>query len=153
MYPVLLFIHSWLRYVVSGFGVWLLVSSALRLGAQAAWSERNERVQVLFLAVLDTQFLIGLALYFVFSPISSAALHNFGAAMKDAQLRFFGVEHITTMLIAVVVAHVGRARSKRKTGSARPRSVLITQCVWLLLTALAIPWPGLDVARPLFRAF
>jgi hypothetical protein len=153
MYPVLLFIHSWLRYFVLGFGIWLLVSSALRLAARSAWSERNERVHVLFLAILDTQFLIGLALYFVFSPITSAAMHNFGAAMKDAQLRFFGVEHITTMLIALIVAHVGRVRSKRKAGSARPRSVLITQLVWLLLTAAAIPWPGIDVARPLFRAF
>lgn len=153
MYPVLLFIHSWLRYFVLGFGIWLLVSCVLGFAARAAWTERNERIQVLFLAVLDTQFLIGLALYFVFSPISSAAMHNMGAAMKDPQLRFFGVEHITTMLIAVVVAHVGRVRSKRKTGSARPKSVLITQAVWLLLTFLAIPWPWLDVARPLFRAF
>jgi hypothetical protein len=153
MYPVLLFIHSWLRYFVLGFGAWLLVSSALTLAARSGWSERNERLHVLFLALLDAQFLIGLTLYIFLSPITAAAMHNFGAAMKDPQLRFFGVEHVTTMLIAVVVAHIGRARSKRKTGTARQRSVLITQAVWLLLTAAAIPWPGIDVARPLFRMF
>jgi hypothetical protein len=55
------------------------------------------------------------------------------------------------MLIAITVAHLGRVRSKRKTGPARSRSVAITQAVWLVLTLLAIPWPGLDVARPLLR--
>jgi hypothetical protein len=66
-------------------------------------------------------------------------------------LRFFGVEHIATMLIAVAVAHVGRVRSKRKQGAARYRSTLVFQSIWLLLTLAAIPWPGLDIARPLFR--
>jgi hypothetical protein len=71
--------------------------------------------------------------------------------MKDAQLRFFSVEHFATMLIAVAVAHVGRVRSKRREGRLRYRSTVITQTLWLVLTLIAIPWPGLDVARPIFR--
>ena len=110
-----------------------------------------ERLHIAFISVLDVQLLLGLTLYFVLSPITAAAMHHFGAAMKDAQLRFFGVEHIFTMLLAIAVAHIGRIRSKRKTGSARHRSVLITQAFWLLITLAAIPWPGLDIARPLFR--
>jgi hypothetical protein len=31
--------------------------------------------------------------------------------MKLAPLRFFGVEHVSSMLIAIDVLHVGRARS------------------------------------------
>jgi hypothetical protein len=46
---------------------------------------------------------------------------------------------------------VGRARTKRREGRARYRTTLITQSLWLLLTLAAIPWPGLDIARPLFR--
>jgi len=152
MYSVVLFIHSWLRYLVLGFGLWLLIACARNVRA-SEWAPRQERLHVRFLAVLDTQFLLGLLLYFVWSPISAAARANLALAMKDAQLRFFGVEHIATMLIAVIVAHLARARSKRKSGSARYVSVLITQCVWLLLTLAAIPWPGLDIARPLFRAW
>lgn len=150
MYSVVLFTHSWLRYLVFGFGIALLVLCARGL-QRAAWTERQERIHVLFTAVLDVQFLLGLLLYFKLSPYSQAALANMGAAMKDPTLRFFGVEHMATMLIALIVAHVGRARSKRKQGKARVKSVLITQSVWLLLTLAAIPWPGLDVGRPLFR--
>jgi uncharacterized membrane protein YozB (DUF420 family) len=150
MYSVVLFTHSWLRYLVLGLGIGLIVLCARHLSG-GHWTEKHERVHVLFVAILDVQFLLGLLLYFKLSPYSQAALANMGAAMKDPTLRFFGVEHIATMLIAVVVAHVGRARSKRKQGKAHFKSVLITQSVWLLLTLAAIPWPALDIGRPLFR--
>jgi hypothetical protein len=151
MYIAVLFIHSWLRYVVLFLGAWLLVASARGLRGGGTWSPSDERLHVGFLAVLDSQLLLGLSLYFVLSPISAAARVNMALAMKDPHLRFFGVEHIATMLIAIVLAHVGRVRAKRKHGRARYRSTLITQIFWLLLTLSAIPWPGLDIARPLFR--
>lgn len=150
MYSVVLFTHSWLRYLVLGFGIALLALCVRGLRG-GTWTEKEERTHVLFTAILDVQFLLGLLLYFKLSPIAQAALANMGAAMKDPTLRYFGVEHIATMLIAVIVAHVGRARSKRKQGKARFKSVLITQAVWLLLTLAAIPWPVLDIGRPLFR--
>jgi uncharacterized membrane protein YozB (DUF420 family) len=151
MYSVVLFTHSWLRYLLLGLGIALLVLCVADR-KRGHWAEKHERLHVLFLAVLDVQFLLGLLLYFKLSPYSQAALANMGAAMKEPTLRFFGVEHITTMLVAVIVAHLGRVRSKRKQGAAHFRSVLITQSVWLLLTLAAIPWPGLDIARPLFRS-
>jgi hypothetical protein len=150
MYSLVLFTHSWLRYLVLGLGIALLLV-CLQDKRTGRWTEKPERLHTLFLAVLDVQLLLGLALYFGLSPITEAALANFGAAMKEPTLRFFGVEHLATMLVAVIVAHVGRVRSKRKEGEARFRSAIITQAVWLLLTLAAIPWPGLDIGRPLFR--
>ena len=151
MYLAVLLIHSWLRYPVLGLGVWLLYVSVHGLRRDAAWTPRDERLHAGFLGVLDTQMLLGLLLYFWLSPLTSAAMANFGAAMKNAPLRFFGVEHIFAMLIAVAIAHIGRARSKRKQGKARHRTILIAQLLWLLLTLAAIPWPVLDIGRPLFR--
>jgi len=151
MYTFVLITHSWLRYLVLGFGLWLLVASFRGWRRSSAWSASDERLHTLFLSALDTQLLLGLVLYFVLSPLPSAAFADFGAAMKVAPLRFFALEHFVTMLIAVIIAHVGRVRAKRKEGAARYRSVLITQAVWLLLTLAAIPWPMLDVGRPLFR--
>lgn len=151
LYVVVLFIHSWLRYVVLGLGLWVLAIGARGRGANAAWTKPHDRAHVFFLAALDTQLVLGLLLYFVLSPITAAAFADFGAAMKDPPLRYFGVEHIATMLLAIIVAHVGRIRAKRKEGSARYRTTFITQLVWLLLTLAAIPWPGLDIGRPLFR--
>lgn len=152
MYTAVLILHSWLRYAVLALGL-LLLALAVR-GARASdggWSARDERVHKAFLSALDTQFLLGVLLYVWLSPIARAALADFGAAMKDAHLRFFGLEHAATMLIAVAIAHAGRVRSRRKEGRARHRAVLVTQALWLIATLAAIPWPGLDVGRPLFR--
>lgn len=151
MYVAVLFIHSWLRYVVLLLGLALVLAAFGGLRTRSNWQPNHERLHKIFLAVLDVQLLLGIALYFFLSPVTAAARANMAVAMKDAQLRFFGVEHITTMLIAVVLAHVGRVRSKRKEGPQRYRSVLITQIVWIVLTLISIPWPGLDTARPLFR--
>jgi hypothetical protein len=153
IYLWVLFIHSWLRWVLLAFGLWLLVVGARGMRSGQPWGPSQDRVHVRFLAVLDTQLLLGLSLYFFLSPLSTAAMHDFGAAMKNPPLRFFGVEHIVTMLIAVAVAHIGRVRSKRKSGPARYRSTFVTQIAWLVLTLLAIPWPMLDIGRPLFRMF
>ena len=150
MYDVLLIIHSWLRYAVLVLGAWLLWESVRCLRANTLASVPG-RLYAGFLGVLDLQLLIGLSLYFVFSPITALARLDLAEAMKDPQLRFFGVEHITTMLLAVGVAHVGRVISKRRQGRAQAKAICIAQVCWLLLTLAAIPWPGLDIARPLFR--
>lgn len=151
VYTAVLFLHSWLRYAVLGLALYLLVACLRSQRAGAPWTAAHERVQVAFLAAVDTQLVLGLALYLGLSPVAKAALANFGAAMKDPQLRFFGVEHLATMLIAIVVAHVGRVRQKRMPAEARCKSASRTLLAFLVLTLLAIPWPGLDVGRPLFR--
>jgi hypothetical protein len=151
MYTAVLFIHSWLRYVVLIAGLWLLVECIRGVRSGGSWADKQEKLHKGFLAALDVQFLLGLALYFFLSPLTAAARANMAVAMKEPHLRFFGVEHIATMLIAVGVAHVGRVRAKRRQGRDRFRSTLITTMVWFILTIIAIPWPGLDVARPLFR--
>ena len=57
---------------------------------------RRARVHTTFIALLDIQLALGLALYVLLSPIASQAITDIGAAMRDPQLRFFGVEHIVT---------------------------------------------------------
>ncbi|HMJ12645.1 MAG TPA: hypothetical protein VK524_14580 [Polyangiaceae bacterium] len=151
MYAIVLIVHSWLRYVVLALGLVLLATAASNLRQQASWSERHESIHRAFLSTLDLQLLLGLLLFIVWSPLVEILLSNFAAGVKDAQLRFFGLEHPVTMLLAVVIAHVGRTRSRRKQGRARQQTVVITQALWLLLTFTAIPWPWLDVGRSLFR--
>jgi hypothetical protein len=151
MYAFVLLGHSWLRYLVLGLGLAVLALAVRGVSSRAAWSARDERFHKWFVGALDAQFTLGALLYLWLSPITWAAFSDFGAAMKNPQLRFFGLEHALTMFIAVAVAHIGRTRSRRKEGLARHRAVLIFQVFWLLLTLAAIPWPMLDVGRPLFR--
>jgi hypothetical protein len=103
---------------------------------------------------LDLQLLLGLALYFILSPITGNVFQDFGGAMSNAVLRFWAVEHVFGMVIGVALAHVGRVRV-RKTADAARRHKLAAIFFGLALVAIlaAIPWPGTPAARPLFRGF
>lgn len=151
-YSFVLFLHSGFRWAV-------LVAGALALGtALAGWARArtfsglDERIQRAFVGLTDLQFLLGVALYFFFSPIVDAFWDAPRAAMKVRTLRFFGIEHVTTMVVAVTVLHAGRTRAKKApTDRLRFRRLALTSFFSLALMASAIPWPGLLHGRPLAR--
>ena len=85
-------------------------------------------------------------------PNMEAIRANFSGAMKDPALRFWAVEHITMMMAAVVLVHVGRVLARKAVTPAAKR-VRLLLCFGLatLLMILATPWPGMTSGRPLFR--
>ena len=90
---------------------------------------------------MDIQLLLGLLLYFVFSPITKTAFQDFGAAMADSELRYFAVEHLLMMVIAVVLVHIGRALSRRAdTDNSKYKRAAIFFTLSLLVVLAAIPW-------------
>src|SRR5207248_4439237 len=88
-------------------------------------------------AAVDLQLLLGLSLYLFLSPFTKA----FFAAptLKQPHLRFFGVEHIFGMLVAVMLVHLGKRR------------VFAFTLAALLVMLASIPWPFLVYGRPLWR--
>jgi hypothetical protein len=152
MYSLFLLLHSWARWAVIVLALLAVVGGIRGLRSGQAWTPANRRANLLATVALDVQLLLGLALYFVFSPFTTEALGNFGAAMRTPALRFWAVEHLTMMTAALVLAHVGNvAARKAATDQARHlRSVLFFGIV-LLLLFLGTPWPGLANGRPLFR--
>lgn len=152
MYNAVLLLHSWIRWVVLLAGL-LVVVRAWRAGsAGAAFSPTDRKLSTAFVASMDLQFLLGLLLYGVLSPITSLAFDNFGAAMKDGVLRFFAVEHTMLALAAVVLAHVGNARARRAPDDrGRFRQMAVFFTLALVLVLVAIPWPGRKAGRELFR--
>jgi hypothetical protein len=79
---------------------------------------------------------------------------NFAAAMPDPQLRFWAVEHVAGMVIALVLVHVGRVLSRKAASPSSRRSRQIV-CYGLatLVMLLSTPWPWTAAGRPLFRFF
>jgi hypothetical protein len=98
------------------------------------------------------QMLIGLILYAFLSPVTRSGFENMSLTMRDPILRFFVVEHLTGMIIAIALTHIGRARVKKTTdGNARHRYVLIFVGLAMVAILLSIPWPGMAGGRELFR--
>ena len=154
MYPLMLVVHSLLRWVVLAAGLVAFGRAVAGTRGRRAWTAGDDRAGQLFVGTLDLQLLIGIALYLVFSPITRAALQDFGAAMSSPILRFWAVEHILGMVIAVALAHIGRVRI-RKTNDPVRRHKLAAIFFGLALVAIlaTIPWPGMPAGRPLFRGF
>jgi hypothetical protein len=151
MYAIVLTLHSWIRWIALVAGI----AATLRaIGDTSAPSEsgRAGAWGLAFMMSLDVQMLLGLVLYLVVSPNMQAIRENFGAAMRDSTARFWAVEHLTMMLAAVVLVHVGRvlARKARTSQAKRVREVVCFGVATLLMI-VAIPWPGLRAGRPLFR--
>jgi hypothetical protein len=113
---------------------------------------RAERWGLLFMIALDLQLLLGFLLYVALSPTTAAIFNDFGAAMRDPGARFWAVEHVSLMVVAVVLAHLGRilSRKARTPGAKRTRMLVCFTLATIAILA-AIPWPGMTAGRPLFR--
>src|SRR5262245_4561717 len=141
-YALLRVIHSYWRWAVLVSAVVVVVRAIVGVAGTREWTATDDRASRLFIAALDIQFLLGVILYFGFSPFWSALYHSFSETMKDQGSRFFGIEHQTAMLVATMVAHAGNDRAKRKrAGGARHRTLLLTLMIFFAVVFWAIPWP------------
>ncbi len=146
MYATILAFHNILRWVVLIGGLLAIGSALLGWQRKKTWTAVDSQFGLIFTIGMDVQLLLGLLLYFVLSPITQHAFANFAQVMRNANDRFFAVEHISIMVIAVVLAHVGRARSKKATTDVGKHKTAAIFFILALVAVLAgIPWQ-----RPLF---
>lgn len=145
MHDLLLILHNLFRWLVLLSAFWVLFTSVRGLRS-LTYSPSDQTAGRVFVSTMDIQLLLGILLYWI-SPLIRAAMTNFGAAMQASQTRFFLVEHVLLMIVAVALAHIGSVRIRRTpTVPAKHRQALIWYGLSLLVVLLAIPW-----WRPLLR--
>ena len=150
MYSAGLLVHSWLRWAVILLGI-VAVLRALGALRSPRWTPAADRAGLLFTIAFDVQFLVGLVLYVALSPLTKQAMQNMGEAMRAAPIRYWAVEHPFGMLVALILAHVGRVMVRRATEAKKARIALIFFALALLLVLGVTPWPNMPGDRPLFR--
>lgn len=145
-YNIVLALHNIVRWAVVITAFLALARAYLGWIQNRQWAARDRQVGVYFTSALDTQFLLGLILFFI-SPWTHALLTgNFTAMMSDPTMRFFSIEHVPFMILAVVLAHIGSARARRASDAASKfRLSAIFFSLSVLVIILMIPW-----WRPLF---
>ena len=154
MYQIMIYAHSWLRWIIVIAG---LLAAILAIGAwmRNRGLKKNHRIlNGVFVGSLHLELILGLTLYLVYSKLVVIGDENMGAIMKDSTLRYWNVEHITTMIIAVVIAQVGSSSSRRAKvpRKASGRAALFFS-IAMLLILVTIPWPfkGRFQGKPYFR--
>ena len=147
-------LHSWLRWAVILTTLMTLVGALQARSAGRAWTPADRRSSAIFVGMIDLQVLLGLVLYVWLSPVTDAAFKDFKAAMHDPQLRFFAVEHITSMFIALIIAHTFSVLARRgKTPKQQHGRLALGAGLALLCFLVGMPWPFLAYGRPLMRGF
>ena len=141
MYTFILAVHNIMRWIVIVLAIIALVRAYWGWFGKREWSLTDRKVGMYFSISMDVQLLLGLILYFGLSPITRAAIQNIGAAMAEAGLRFFALEHLLVMLLAVIVVHIGTALSRKADDSmAKHRRAAIWFTLAVLLILVGMPW-------------
>ncbi|MCE2786531.1 MAG: cytochrome B [Bacteroidota bacterium] len=141
MYESLLNLHNALRWGVLLGGMYAITKSVLGIIHKREFTTNENRAHVIFVLFCHTQLLLGLWLYFISPAVNDALAQGMGAVMKDKALRFIAVEHISTMIIAIVLIQVGRSLSKKATDAmAKHRKAVIFYSIGFLLILSRIPW-------------
>ena len=71
--------------------------------------------------------------------------------MADSGQRFWAVSIPFGMIIGLILAHVGRVRTRRVASGRRHRIATIFYGLALLVILASVPWPLMPNGRPMFR--
>jgi len=149
MYDITLILHNLIRWLIVILGIATTVLAWIGWLGKQEWTERNRKLITFFGIVMDVQLLVGLVLYFGLSPFGAKAFADFGMSfvMQQADYRFFSVEHLSMMILAVIFAHLASVFPKRaQSAAAKYRAAAIFLALAMLLILASTPW-----ARPLLR--
>jgi hypothetical protein len=140
MYTGLKHFHSYWAYLVLLTLLIAVVNAIIGLMGNKTFTAKDLRLALFALIAAHTQLLIGLILYFV-SPLGSSNLSNMGAAMKDAGLRLYVVEHPLVNIIAIVLITIGYSRAKRlPSDNSKFKTLTVMYLIALILLLSRIPW-------------
>lgn len=143
----LLHLHSFLRWAIL---LMFLIAIFKSLGAGSKpFTKGHKTAGLLLMIFFDINVLIGLVQWLT----GAFGLNLFqqmpmGDIMKAPVYRFFAVEHIAGMLIALVLVHIGKSFAKKNIPDrAKHRKTVLYYVIALIITLASIPWPFREVGQ------
>ncbi|MDD2829560.1 MAG: hypothetical protein PHW18_08310 [Sulfuricurvum sp.] len=151
-YTIILLVHSWLRWIVVVSLLYSLYRAYTGWFREKSFTNFDNSLRHSVATIAHIQLLFGLLLYGI-SPIISYFLSHFSETVHIREIRFFGLEHSVTMLLAIFVITLGSMIAKRqKIDRLKFRTIAIWYTIAFILIIVAIPWEFSSmVSRPYFR--
>ncbi len=133
---ILVSAHSGLRWIALAL-LLAAIFNALASRGKGSYEKKDKMLNLFAMVFMHIQLLIGLILYFTSGKVSFAQ-----GWMKNPQYRFFGLEHILIMLIAIVVITIGRRKAENASIAAKKHGNIVKwYIIGLILVLAGIPWP------------
>lgn len=130
--------HSGLRWILLILLLLAIANAFSGWRSKKSYTDKDKKIHLFAMIFVHIQVLIGFISYY----LNLGGKVNFGAIKESPMIRFFTVEHMTMMLIAMIVITIGFSRSKKiKETPLRFRLVFMTYLIGLVLILAGIPWP------------
>ncbi|MBC7615464.1 MAG: cytochrome B [Pedobacter sp.] len=130
-YEILKNAHSGWRYVVIILLLIAVINAVMGWMGNKSYTEGNRKLNVFTLISAHIQLVFGVILYFL-SPLTKGP-------MADAMYRYWKVEHVVMMVLAIVLITIGNAKSKKGIdGVAKHKSIAIFFGIALIIIVVAI---------------
>lgn len=138
MYNFLLSTHSYTRWLVLLAAILAIVLPFVN----KTLSSKSKLPGLALMISCDIQLLLGLTLYFIYSPLGMKAFESgMSTVMKTAMMRKIAVEHLILMIVAITLVHIGYSKVKRATDAAQVSKTSLTFFgIALVLMLAGIPW-------------
>ncbi len=137
LYKILTGSHSGWRWVV------LILLLAAIVKAYGGWKKKKDftaadkKLAMFAMIAFHLQWTFGVILYFI-----SPKVQFVEGFMKNAMLRFYGMEHIVAMTIAFVLITIGHSKSKKvEEGPEKFKKIFVFYTIALVIILASIPWP------------
>jgi hypothetical protein len=151
MYQGLLHLHSLLRWII----LILLVVNIIRhfSASNQPFTASDKKLGLYLMIAAHITLLLGLYQW-VTGPLGLQNIQNLGmgVVMKDSASRFWAVEHLTGMIIGIVLITIGKTVAKKNfTDTLKHKRSAILYTLALVIILLSIPWPfRVGIGRPWF---
>jgi len=133
-------IHSIFRYGMLLMLVGTLINFFIKWRNNYAFDAKSNRLSLITFIFSHVQLLLGFMLYFM----GPKGMSYFGmeGVMSNSMMRFFAVEHIFGMLVAIILISLGRIKSKKlESDVAKHKTTFIYFLIALVIIIVSIPWP------------
>ncbi len=136
----LLHLHSFIRWIALISLIVMVVRSYSGMSQGRVFSKADNMWSLLTVISFHLQLLIGFSIYFI------NGWHTQMGNMGNSVIRFFAIEHMFGMLVAIALVTVGRSRAKKSNADGRKfKRHLWPYAIALLIVLITIPWPFLEV--------
>ena len=136
MYTAFKHLHSGLRYVVLLLLILAIITAISGVVGKKTYTEGNRKLNLFTLISAHIQLLVGLGLYTMSTMVSFS---DMGTVMKTANLRYWTVEHVVMMVLAIVLITIGHSKSKKAVDPiAKHKSIAVFYTIALILIIGAI---------------